>query len=428
MKKTDLYRGFDSIRPSKELKAEILKAVKERDKVTVIKRPLFVPIMVGMLVCLNFGMVAKLVICNKSQINMADLKARTSISQAPEASQEDFVLIEDTRTSEFQSAVDELQEGIDNGEYSLVYEWKDNKLITPSQTWPYYLTNNWQADYKEDYENLSESENYLYRRFAKKRTIMVNYESDSPTDYNLTCLTNDEVIVGYKGECTPDNIISITQSNVDTSAVSDSQLAESLKRLNTNEAVSNSLENYVFERSEGYAAEKRIIAQNYGTDSNMCIYPVKSSENEAKIVQCCYLKMSTSNEIKMSGNEVDVRFLITEEGNIISTETDYKSIPSDPEEYWKETLFRPGILGNEMVQIPDVIGMDIDNAKKTLEDAGLKFRTFRYDAPYSVVYKYEQVMDINCWTGEDWRKVNDLVPKGSEVDVVICAESAVWPK
>ena len=65
MKKTALYRSIDGIKPDDCLKEQILKAAEENDVVTVIKRPVFVPVMIALLLCLNVGMVAKLVIFNK---------------------------------------------------------------------------------------------------------------------------------------------------------------------------------------------------------------------------------------------------------------------------------------------------------------------------------------------------------------------------
>lgn len=427
MKRADLYRGFDSIKPDKELKANILKAVKERDKVTVIKRPLFVPIMVAMLVCLNFGMVAKLVISNKSQINMAELKARTSISQAPEASQEEFVLDGETQKSEFQRAVDEYQEKIENEEYCLVYEWKDSKLISTSQIWPYYLTNDWQIDYEGNYEDSLGSDEYLYRRYAKKIYVAESADSDSSqTYYQQQCLTNSEVIIGYKGGITPDNIVCITWSNVDTASLSYSSFAESLKKFDNNNAVSNSLENYALERAESYDPEKRFEFKHYGVLSGMCIYPAAVSNNKPYVVQCCYFSMSNSEEFHEYDNDIE-KFFITADGTIINIETDYKGISSDPEEYWYATLYRPDLIGDDIIKIPDIIGMDLDKAKQTLEDAGLKLGSFTYDAPYSAKYRYGEVMHLSCYDGNEWRKVGDLVKKGSEVDVTICAESAIWP-
>ncbi len=79
MNKKELYRSIEGIRQDRHLKERIIRATEEKDEITVIKRPIFIPVLIALLIVFNIGVAAKLVIFDKSQI-MNEFKPRSSLN------------------------------------------------------------------------------------------------------------------------------------------------------------------------------------------------------------------------------------------------------------------------------------------------------------------------------------------------------------
>lgn len=62
MNKKELYRSIEGIRQDRHLKERIIRAAEEKDEITVIKRPIFIPVLIALLIVFNVGVAAKLVI------------------------------------------------------------------------------------------------------------------------------------------------------------------------------------------------------------------------------------------------------------------------------------------------------------------------------------------------------------------------------
>lgn len=81
MNKKELYRSIEGIRQDRHLKERIIRAAEEKDEITVIKRPIFIPVLIALLIVFNIGVAAKLVIFDKSQI-MNEFKPRSSLNRS----------------------------------------------------------------------------------------------------------------------------------------------------------------------------------------------------------------------------------------------------------------------------------------------------------------------------------------------------------
>ncbi len=241
MKKTELYQSFEGIKQDKNLKEQILKAVEEKDIVTVIKRPLFVPVLIGVLFCLNIGLIGKLVISNDNQVDMSDYKARTSINsisseELDELAKQEILLPEDEmkrleeaqkqdedarlkeelekaegemseldiemKSLDFQNAKSKFYSELEKNDYIVVNTWNDQDNYVPSTSLPFYMES----------ATIFGDENSNYSRYVQ----VIRFESHD-TDNNLvTVMTNHEFIIGYDED---GEIKSITESNVNNSNI-----------------------------------------------------------------------------------------------------------------------------------------------------------------------------------------------------------------
>ena len=54
MKKAELYRSIEGIKPDRSMKNRIMTAAEANDKITVSKKPVFLPVAVAFLLVINF--------------------------------------------------------------------------------------------------------------------------------------------------------------------------------------------------------------------------------------------------------------------------------------------------------------------------------------------------------------------------------------
>lgn len=392
MKKMDLCRSIDSIKQESELKEHILKAVEEKDKVTVIKRPLFVPAMVALLLCLNVGVIAKLIIFNKSQVNMSELRARTSMSSASESNFEDSLLDEeqrmhDQRASEIGSELDKLDEeqallakeknefttalanvqsAINSDDYVIYDEWSYLNDYDPASEAPVYIDN---LAYVRDNRFL-----YKYRRYVQKVKL----------DENSGVYTNHEFIVGYKGDCVDENIISITESDVAPINLTGEFISQTYNNMKNDPEVIKTYEAVGEEKTSEYR-KAGFQATYYGFDNTFYLYSKEANADidTANFVQRCYASADDQPNGDPLNSEVIGYYYINSDGKDITTEIE-ESVTGFPYYYyWKETVYLSEGGSKEKIQIPDVIGLPASEAENILKEAGFKISGRQYIVPPS---------------------------------------------
>ena len=217
MNKKELYRSIEGIRQDRHLKERIIRAAEEKDEITVIKRPIFIPVLIALLIVFNIGVAAKLVIFDKSQI-MNEFKPRSSLNGVLPDSTENASdnksengagkETDESGVKNFQEVKSDFLEELNVNTYMIAEEWDASEDYDPQNEIPFYLY----SEYHESYQTSGIS----YRRFVQ----VINYnESEysgvtSESNGFSEAYTNHEYIVGYDGEGFNDeNIISVTESN-----------------------------------------------------------------------------------------------------------------------------------------------------------------------------------------------------------------------
>lgn len=392
MKKMDLYRSIDGIKPDDCLKEQILKAAEENDVVTVIRRPVFIPVMIALLLCLNVGMVAKLVIFNKSQVNMSEFKARTSMSSAADTDsemnelqkeleaekqmEEERIKIQqeldaankEKQAMDFENAKAEFLEFLEN----------DNHIYSEMEILDDYVyLQGMSPAYLLDDLSYQEGENNNYRRYV----YVVDYiakSSDESTEVDYA-MTNYEFIIGYDGNgFEPDNIISVTKSKAEPETVTEDMIQYALKRVNSDESKEKitalgQQKIDEFERA-GESESNYIISECY------CFF--KKSKGLPQIV----FKVIES-VLCYDGSWENIEFYVDENGEDVTYSVENSS------RYWNETIYSPYKSSPKTVNVPDVTGMSAQEAQEAIEAAGLKVSSRYYEPPTDTNFEFNDVFE-----------------------------------
>lgn len=387
MKKTDLYRSINGIKQDACLKEQILKAAEENDVVTVIKRPVFVPVMIALLLCLNVGMAAKLVIFNKSQVNMSEFKARTNMSSAADLDSEleemerelDALKQQELnmqkqkeaaemQQSKFEAAKAEFLGFIESEKSCIYYEMEPSGNNVTDEP-PEFLVSD--TAYQEN-------ENNNFRRYIE----VIDYPEVSADEFNYSysyAITNHEYIIGYDGNgFDNDNIVSITKSKAEPEDVSEDMILSALETFNSNESqekiskmAQEKMEEFegADESESNYAVGNYYYFYSYSKTSTQIVFQIRESV-------LCY-----------DGSWADIQFYVDENGEDV---TDH--VESLAENYWNETIYSPDIESySKVVTVPNVTGMSAQEAQKAIEDAGLKVSSRYYEPPTSEDFVFNDV-------------------------------------
>lgn len=477
MKKKDLCRSIESIKQENELKERILKGVEEKDKITVIRRPLFIPV-IAALVCLNVGMAAKLVIFNKSQVNMSELKARTSMSAASDDSDMDGIiedqkeLIEreaelraelekrqreqddlenELRLIEIKNELEQIKKAeemqnydtqetvflrfmtdVNNENCTLLEEWRCSEDFVPNMTTPYYYTIP-----AESVSPTGTTGEYTVRRYVQTIPFFTPRDDGATTCEIVN--TNHEYIVVYKGECELQNMVSITESNIDSSYLLEKDLDEGYENYNnykdtnaddvygTMEKVG---ERYINEMTN--RANTNLGNAYFSVLDTFLMYPQTGNNGDAEFVTRCYASLSSSPNssyddpydsydplrdadslrfyfLDDKGNEItDMTMSASSNEDIYTTDMRF-----DPESYWKDTVYISNEILNERVEIPDVIGMSAEEAEQTLIEAGLDVTGKYYVEDWIAVddpIEFNHVVNVYPYIGS-------IVDKGEKIEI-----------
>ncbi len=419
MKKTDLYRSIDGIKPDDCLKEQILKAAEENDVVTVIKRPVFVPVMIALLLCLNVGMVAKLVIFNKSQVNMSEFRARTSMSSAADIDSEMRELQEELEAQEAEKQLKEeeklkMQQELEaankekqamgfeaaKAEFLEFLESDKSHVYTEMEILgDYVYLQGMTPAYLLDDMAYQESENNNYRRYV----YVVDYTSKSDNEFTVVdyAMTNYEYIIGYDGEgFEPDNIVSITKSKAEPENVTEDMIQSALERVNSDESKEKIT---ALGQQKIDEFEKAGKSESDYTISN-CYCLFKNSQDSPQIVfeiiesVHCY-----------DGNWENIEFYVDENGEDVTY-----SVVNSSRSYWNETVYSPYKGLPKTVIVPDVTGMSVQEAQEAIEAAGLKGGSRYYEPPEGMDFEFNNVVETYPQSGT-------AVASGTDVYLRVCA-------
>lgn len=419
MKKTDLYRSIDGIKPDDCLKEQILKAAEENDVVTVIKRPVFVPVMIALLLCLNVGMVAKLVIFNKSQVNMSEFRARTSMSSAADIDSEMRELQEELEAQEAEKQLEEeeklkMQQELEaankekqamgfeaaKAEFLEFLESDKSHVYTEMEILgDYVYLQGMTPAYLLDDMAYQESENNNYRRYV----YVVDYTAKSDHEFTEVdyAMTNYEFIIGYDGEgVEPDNIVSITKSKAEPENVTEDMIQSALERVNSDESKEKIT---ALGQQKIDEFEKAGESESDYTISN-CYCLFENSQDSPQIVfeiiesVLCY-----------DGNWENIEFYVDENGEDVTY-----SVVNSSRYYWNETVYSPYKGLPKTVIVPDVTGMSVQEAQEAIEAAGLKGGSRYYEPPEGMDFEFNNVVETYPQSGT-------AVASGTDVYLRVCA-------
>ncbi|MCI7803484.1 MAG: PASTA domain-containing protein [Oscillospiraceae bacterium] len=419
MKKMDLYRSIDGIKPDDCLKEQILKAAEENDVVTVIKRPVFVPVMIALLLCLNVGMVAKLVIFNKSQVNMSEFKARTSMSSAADIDSDMNELQKELEAQEAEKQLEEeeklkMQQELEaanrekqamefeaaKAEFLEFLESEKSHVYTEMEILgDYVYLQGMTPAYLLDDTAYQESENNNYRRYV----YVVDYTAKSDNEFTEVdfAMTNYEFIIGYDGEgVEPDNIVSITKSKAEFENVTEDMIQSALERVNSDESKEKII---ALGQQKIDEFEKAGESESDYTISN-CYCLFKNSQDSPQIVfeiiesVLCY-----------DGNWENIEFYVDENGEDVTYSVEHSS-----RSYWNETVYSPYKGYPKTVIVPDVTGMSVQEAQEAIEAAGLKVSSRYYEAPTDIDFEFNNVF-------ETYPQPGTAVASGTDVELRVYA-------
>lgn len=330
MKKTELYRSIEGIKPDKSMKNRIMTAVEANDKITVQKRPVFLPIAAAVLLVVNVGLVGNFFMGNNF------------ISRWTE---NESLVYGSSSASEFSDYVDTVYKEITEHDYTGV-KIMQRSNYNPQEDKPWFELYSIDVLNKGTSEAVDENADSVFVRYIQKIDGIY---------------TNHEYIIGYEGySLDKENIISITESNVDHSY----EIPEKYK----NEISVNSvdLSNAIYEAVEAYSLENYADGEDINESSfqdqyDLQIFFFPYESDAGGIIYRFPVMFSVTDPIEFDTVEENVYFLLNRQGE------SKKQVIYD--NYWKKTVSRDDVKYKSGV-LPNVVNADADNAVKYLEKMG----------------------------------------------------------
>ena len=411
MRKQELYQSIESIKPDKNLKNKILKAVEEKDTVTVIHKPLFIPLAIAVLLIINIGIIGKMVISDSidrsmraadqikassseialstsskdTETNITDEKASEALEaeKAKEKAQSEDDKINQQQLSEqeaekaakFNNAVNSFSAEISSGNYAYM-TFYEKSSYDPQKDQPWYAKPDSDGySIKNNGAIIYQYGNIPYRRYIKYVPAdMIIFESSDgniPQNTPEKIYTNKEYIIRYDGKgFREENIISITESFADASAFNN-RIADG--RLFT-------------EASSGFQ-EKSMLAYTSSGVLPVRIESAMDYDETSDLTFRSYTDISESQQNELTNVEA----------------------------YWNETS---ALKTLELIDVPDVSGMSEDEAVKALNAAGL----------YNVTPVPENYSDPSIdgnTVYNTYPKAGDAVSPDDRIRVHICSKSMI---
>lgn len=344
MKKAELYRSIEGIKPDRSMKNRIMTAAEANDKITVSKKPVFLPVAVAFLLVINLGVIA-------------NLMTGDNFSSKHNGEDNSFY---GNSTDEFSDYAEKVYKEITEHDYKKI-EFLQEDNYFPFTDKPWFEMYSIDTIEKGALETGAEN--------AGVTNIFVKYIQTIDGIY-----TNHEYIIGYDGNgYEKENILSITESNVDYS----SEIPEKYKNeISADVNLSDSFDKLVSEYSvEKYGSLEYPYESSYNNqyDMRILLFPsLKSNESAPYGIVYRFpavFTVTAPQEADVDTIDENVYFLVDGQGNS-QNQLSYDN-------YWKETVYADD-ANYETAELPEIENMNVDMAVRLLKNTGYTNISERY--------------------------------------------------
>lgn len=347
MKKAELYRSIEGIKPDRSMKNRIMTAAEANDKITVSKKPVFLPVAVAFLLVINLGVIA-------------NLMAGDNFSSKHNGEDNSFY---GNSTDEFSDYAEKVYKEITEHDYKKIeFLQEDNYFPFTDKPWfEMYSIDTIEKGAVETGAENAGAENVFVKYIKYIQTIDGIY-------------TNHEYIIGYDGNgYEKENILSITESNVDYS----SEIPEKYKNeISADVNLSDSFDKLVSEYSmEKYGSLEYPYESSYNNqyDMRILLFPsLKSNESAPDGIVYRFpavFTVTAPQEADVDTIDENVYFLVDGQGNS-QNQLSYDN-------YWKETVYADD-ANYETAELPEIENMNVDMAVRLLKNTGYTNISERY--------------------------------------------------
>lgn len=389
MKKAELYRSIEGIKPDRSMKNRIMTAAEANDKITVSKKPVFLPVAVAFLLVINLGVIA-------------NLMAGDNFSSKHNGEDNSFY---GNSTDEFSDYAEKVYKEITEHDYKKI-EFLQEDNYFPFTDKPWFEMYSIDTIEKGAVETGAEN--------AGVTNIFVKYIQTIDGIY-----TNHEYIIGYDGNgYEKENILSITESNVDYS----SEIPEKYKNeISADVNLSDSFDKLVSEYSmEKYGGLEYPYESSYNNqyDMRILLFPsLKSNESAPDGIVYRFpavFTVTAPQEADVDTIDENVYFLVDRQGNS-QNQLSYDN-------YWKETVYADD-ASYETAELPEIENMNVDMAVRLLKNTGYTNISERYvidERLHDTVISY----DYGLMPGDVKRKnaVIGIIVSGKQMPDIIGME------
>ncbi|OLA69368.1 MAG: hypothetical protein BHW52_09205 [Ruminococcus sp. 37_24] len=389
MKKAELYRSIEGIKPDRSMKNRIMTAAEANDKITVSKKPVFLPVAVAFLLVINLGVIA-------------NLMAGDNFSSKHNGEDNSFY---GNSTDEFSDYAEKVYKEITEHDYKKI-EFLQEDNYFPFTDKPWFEMYSIDTIKKGAVETGAEN--------AGVTNIFVKYIQTIDGIY-----TNHEYIIGYDGNgYEKENILSITESNVDYS----SEIPEKYKNeISADVNLSDSFDKLVSEYSvEKYGSLEYPYESSYNNqyDMRILLFPsLKSNESAPDGIVYRFpavFTVTAPQEADVDTIDENVYFLVDRQGNS-QNQLSYDN-------YWKETVYADD-ASYETAELPEIENMNVDMAVRLLKNTGYTNISERYvidERLHDTVISY----DYGLMPGDIKRKnaVIGIIVSGKQMPDIIGME------
>lgn len=389
MKKAELYRSIEGIKPDRSMKNRIMTAAEANDKITVSKKTVFLPVAVAFLLVINLGVIA-------------NLMAGDNFSSKHNGEDNSFY---GNSTDEFSDYAEKVYKEITEHDYKKI-EFLQEDNYFPFTDKPWFEMYSIDTIKKGAVETGAEN--------AGVTNIFVKYIQTIDGIY-----TNHEYIIGYDGNgYEKENILSITESNVDYS----SEIPEKYKNeISADVNLSDSFDKLVSEYSvEKYGSLEYPYESSYNNqyDMRILLFPsLKSNESAPDGIVYRFpavFTVTAPQEADVDTIDENVYFLVDGQGNS-QNQLSYDN-------YWKETVYADD-ASYETAELPEIENMNVDMAVRLLKNTGYTNISERYvidERLHDTVISY----DYGLMPGDVKRKnaVIGIIVSGKQMPDIIGME------
>lgn len=389
MKKAELYRSIEGIKPDRSMKNRIMTAAEANDKITVSKKPVFLPVAVAFLLVINLGVIA-------------NLMTGDNFSSKHNGEDNSFY---GNSTDEFSDYAEKVYKEITEHDYKKI-EFLQEDNYFPFTDKPWFEMYSIDTIKKGAVETGAEN--------AGVTNIFVKYIQTIDGIY-----TNHEYIIGYDGNgYEKENILSITESNVDYS----SEIPEKYKNeISADVNLSDSFDKLVSEYSvEKYGSLEYPYESSYNNqyDMRILLFPsLKSNESAPDGIVYRFpavFTVTAPQEADVDTIDENVYFLVDGQGNS-QNQLSYDN-------YWKETVYADD-ASYETAELPEIENMNVDMAVRLLKNTGYTNISERYvidERLHDTVISY----DYGLMPGDVKRKnaVIGIIVSGKQMPDIIGME------